>query len=86
MSSSSEVLVIILSIALAVFLVLGITLIIYLIVLTHQIRKITNSAERTVDSIESVVSKISKVITPIYMSEVIKTFVNKVKKNKKGDE
>ncbi len=86
MSSSSELLVIILSIALAVFLVLGITLIIYLIVLTHQIRKITNSAERTVDSIESVVSKISKVITPIYMSEVIKTFVNKVKKNKKGDE
>jgi len=82
MSSSSEILVIILSIALAVFLILGIILTIYLIDLTRQIRKVTKSAERTVDNLESVVSGFSTVMTPIFMAEMVSKFFKKFKKSK----
>ncbi len=83
MSPAAEILVIILSIALAFFLILGIALAIYLIVLTKQIRKVTKSAERTVENFESVVSGVSKIITPIYIAETVNNFVKKFKKSKK---
>ena len=83
MNPAAEILVIILSIALAFFLVLGIILIIYLIMLTRQIRRLTNSAERTVDNIESVVTGFSKVISPIYIAEMITGFVKKFNNKKK---
>jgi uncharacterized protein YoxC len=82
MSSSAEILVIILSMALAVFLVLGIVLIIYLIILTRQIRNVASSAERTIESVESVATGISRVITPIYMGEMIAKIFSKIKKSK----
>ena len=83
MNSAAEVLVIILSIALAFFLVLGIVLMIYLIILTRQIRRVTNSAEKTVDNLGSVVSGLSKVITPMYIAEMVGKFVKKSKRSKK---
>ncbi|MEI6850504.1 MAG: hypothetical protein WCK26_00890 [Candidatus Saccharibacteria bacterium] len=82
MSSSAEILVIILSIALAFFLILGIILFIYLIVLTRQIRRFTKSAERTVDNIESTVSGFSKIISPIYIAEMVSGYVKKFNKKK----
>jgi hypothetical protein len=85
MNSAAEALVIILSVALAFFLVLGIVLMIYLIVLTRQIRRVTNSAEKTVENLGSVVSGVSKVITPMYIAEMVGKFVKKTKKSKKED-
>ncbi len=82
MSSSAEILVVILSIALAIFLILGIILTIYLIDLTRQIRRVTNSAERTAYNLESVVSKFSTVMTPILMVKMVTNFFNKFKKGK----
>ena len=82
MSSSAEILVVILSIALAVFLILGIILTIYLIDLTRQIRRVTNSAERTAYNLESVVSKFSTLMTPILMVKMVTDFFNKFKKGK----
>ena len=82
MSSSAEILVIILSVALAIFLVLGIILVIYLIDLTRQIRRVTKSAERTVDNLESVVSGFSTVMTPFFMAEMVTNFFKKFKKGK----
>ena len=82
MSSSAEILVVILSIALAIFLILGIILTIYLIDLTRQIRRVTNSAERTAYNLESVVSKFSTVKTPILMVKMVTNFFNKFKKGK----
>lgn len=83
MSPAAEILVIILSIFLAFFLVLAITLVVYLIILTRQIRKVTKSAERTVGNLESVVSGFSKVISPIFIAEMVTSFVKKFNTKKK---
>ena len=83
MDPAAEVLVIFLSIFLFIFLLIGIILAIYLINLTRQIRKITNSAERTVYNIEKVVTGASKIISPIFLAEIIAKLVNKFKKSKK---
>jgi len=82
MNSAAEILVIILSIALAVFLTLGIILTIYLIGLTRQIREITSSAERTAGSIESIVSGIAKALSPVFLVGMITKFISNFKKNK----
>jgi Na+/serine symporter len=84
MCQAAEILVYILSAFLAVFLIVGIILGIYLIILTKQIRKVTKSAEKTVDDIGSVVSKASKIIQPIFIVETVTSILNKIKK-KKGD-
>jgi 1,4-dihydroxy-2-naphthoate octaprenyltransferase len=86
MSPAAEVLVIILSVVLTIFLIVGMVLIIYLIVLTRQIRKVTKSAERTVEDFGSVVSKVSKVVQPIFVAETINSFMKKFKKKKKGED
>jgi hypothetical protein len=86
MSPAAEILVIILSVVLTIFLIFGIVLIIYLIVLTRQIRKITKSAERTVEDFGSVVSKMSRVIKPIFVAETINSFMKKFKKRRKGED
>ena len=86
MSPAAETLVIILSVVLTIFLIVGMVLIVYLIVLTRQIRKITKSAEQTVEDFGSVVSKVSKVVQPIFVAETINSFIKKFKKKKKGDE
>lgn len=83
MSVAAEVLVIILSIVLFFFLVIGIILAVYLINLTRQIRKIANSAKRTVDNLETVVSGATKIISPIFFAELISRFIKKFKKSKK---
>ena len=83
MNSSAEILVIILSVFLALFLVFGIILTFYLINLTRLIRKVTKSAERTVGNLESVVSGFTKVMSPIFVAEMVSKFIKKVKKNRK---
>ncbi len=56
---------------------------VYLIVLTRQIRKITRTAEKTVDNIESVVSGVSKVLSPMFIVEMVSRFVKKFNSSKK---
>ena len=86
MSSAAEILVIVLSIVLAVFLILGITLTIYLIRLSAEIRRIAASAQKTVDSIESAFSGISRMASPVFVAQLIgkyiKKFTNSSKKGK----
>lgn len=81
MSTAAEVLVIILSIFLAVFLVLAVTLSIYLIKLTRDIRGITQSAGRTVNNLESAVSRATKFTPPIYIIEQISKYIRKYMKS-----
>lgn len=86
MSSAAEALVIILSVFLAFFLILGIVLTIYLIKLTRQIKKVTDSAERTVGTIENTVSGFSKFVSPVVMAEMVrKAFKGFKDKKKKGE-
>jgi len=83
MSPAAEILVIILSIFLAIFLILGIVLLIYFIVLSRRINKVTKSAERTAENIENVVSGFSKLVSPMFIIELVTKFVNGFKKEKK---
>ena len=85
MSSAAEVLVVILSIFLAFFLILGIILTAYLIALTRRIRDITKSAERTAGNIETVVSGISKVASPVFIAEMIGKYIKSFNKNSKKE-
>lgn len=86
MNFAAEILVIILSIFLAIFLILAIILSIYLISLTRQIRRITKSAEKTVDNIGAVVSDVSRVTTPMFIAEMVNKIITKLKKDKKEKE
>jgi phosphotransferase system glucose/maltose/N-acetylglucosamine-specific IIC component len=86
MSSAAEILVIIISIFLGFFLLLGIGLTIYLINLTRQIRRVTNSAERTIDSFGSIVSKCSNAISPVIVAEMVAKVIKKFKKDNEKEE
>jgi predicted PurR-regulated permease PerM len=86
MSPAAEILVIILSVVLTIFLIVGVVLIIYLIVLTRQIRKVTKSAERTVEDFGSIVSRVSKAVKPIFVAETINSIMKKFKKKKKQED
>jgi len=86
MNNATEILVIILSTFLAIFLALGIALTIYLIKLTRDIRSVTRSAGKTVDHIESAVSGIVKLTSPMFVADLINRYMKKFNKKKKGDE
>lgn len=86
MSPAAEILIAILSVTLSVFLVVGIILVIYLIKLTSDIRRVTKAARDTIKSVESVVSKITKVVSPPFVVEMINRFVRKTKKSNKEEE
>lgn len=90
--SSSDILVVFLSTALAIFLVLAIILVAYLIIIAKQVRHITDSASRTIDTIEDVTSKLQRAVAPAvasqFIMEQISRIVEKVtdKKRKQQDE
>lgn len=75
-----EILVIILSAFLALFLLIGIVLAVLLIKVTTQIKRVTMSAERTVNGLESVVAGVSKVTTPAMLAKMVLGQVNKRRK------
>jgi uncharacterized protein YoxC len=86
MSPAAEILVIILSVFLAIFLLLGIILFIYLIRLSAEIKKITESTRRTFSNIETAVSGFTKITSPIFIAEFIGKYIKKfMKKAKKED-
>lgn len=85
MSSAAEILVIIVSVVLAIFLIVAIILGIYLIRLSAEIRKIAKSAQQTLDSVGSVVGGISRLTSPLFVAELVGRYVKKfTKKSRKG--
>jgi uncharacterized protein YoxC len=87
MESAAEILVIILAVVLSVFLIVGIILVIYLIRLSAEIRKIAESAQKTVDHIEGAVDDISRFASPIFFGQIIGKYIRKFTKQsrRKGD-
>ncbi len=83
MDQASEILVIIVSSVLAIFLIVAIILGIYLIKLTTEIRKITKTAQNTVSHIDTAVVGLSKVTSPIFVAQLVKSYIKKFT-NKKG--
>lgn len=78
----AQILVIILSIFLTIFLLLGIILIAMLIKVTVQIKKVTDSAQRTADGIEGIVSGFSKFSSPSLVGKLVLSKVKKMRKRK----
>lgn len=86
MSPTTEILIFILAATLSVFLLAGIVLAVYLIKLTSDIRKLTQSAEKTASTIESAVSGAAKFTSPVFIADMIIKYMNKAKKAaKKGE-
>ena len=77
MDSAAEILIIILSVVLSVFLIVGIILVIYLIRLSAEIRRIAQSAQKTVDHIESTVGDISRFASPVILGQMIGNAIKK---------
>lgn len=80
--TAEEILVIVLSIALAVFLVLAIILVSYLIVIARKINKVASLAERTVDHVESMVSNVQRAMAPAAIGNAIVDMINRFTKRK----
>lgn len=86
MSSAAEILVIILAVVLSIFLLVSIILGVYLIRLSAEIRKITKSAQSTVDSIGDAVQGVVKLTSPILVAKAVGEAFKKFKtKSRKGD-
>lgn len=77
------VLVIILSVFLAIFLLLGIILTILLIRVSIQIKNVTESAQRTADSIENIVGNASRFSSPMLIGRMFVKQIKKVRGAKK---
>jgi len=77
--SATEILVVILSSALAIFLVLSIILVILLIRVTKQIQAITNTAKTAVDNLQNITANVSKVVAPAALMKMVKDLVSHAK-------
>lgn len=75
-----QILVIILSVFLAAFLILGIVLLIMIIKLTQQIRLVTDNAKSAIGRIVSTASTVSKATSPEYIGRFVSKFFTKLKK------
>ncbi len=75
----AQILVIILSIFLALFLLVGIILAIMLIRLTRQINHITDSAQRTAETVEKAVVGITTVTSPMFLAKALAKQLKKFK-------
>ncbi|HEY1085471.1 MAG TPA: hypothetical protein VGE34_01965 [Candidatus Saccharimonadales bacterium] len=77
-----EILVIILSAALAIFLVIGIVIGILLIKVTLQIRRVTAKAEKAADNMESLTANISRVTSQAFLGKMLFGGLKKFSKKK----
>jgi len=75
----AQILVIILSVFLAIFLLLAIILAGMLIKVTQQIKRVTESAQRTADHIEDAARGVGKVTSPIFIMRLVKRMLRKHK-------
>lgn len=82
--TAEQILVIILASALALFLILGIVLVSYLIVIAKKLNRVASIAERTVDHVEGFVASAQRAIAPAALGnmfmDVIDRFTNRRKK------
>ena len=86
--TAAEILVIILSIALAVFLLLAIILTIYLIVIAQKIKRIAETAEQGVQGFAAMVANLQRVIAPAMVTRMFTDFADRFmngRKSKKED-
>ena len=81
----SQILVIILSVALAVFLILAIVLTMLLIRVTVQIKAIAATAGRAAHKFESVAENVARYSSPMAIFNLVSRFIRKNKSKKRGN-
>lgn len=84
MDQAAEILVIIVSTVLSVFLIVAIILGIYLIKLTSEIRRIAKTAQSTVSHIDNAVVNVSKLSSPLFVAEMINRYIKKFTTKKRS--
>jgi uncharacterized protein YoxC len=77
MDQAAEILVIIVSSVLSIFLIVAIILGIYLIKLTSEIRRLAKSAQNTVSHIDSAVVGVSKITSPLFVAQMVNRYIKK---------
>lgn len=77
MDQAAEILVIIVSSVLSIFLIVAIILGIYLIKLTSEIRRLAKSAQSTVSHIDTAVVGVSKVTSPLFVAQMVNRYIKK---------
>ena len=82
MSSAAEILVVFLSIALAVFITLGIVTFILVIRVTRQIGDVAEKMQNITASIDGIAQNVAQVTAPIIIGKTIFDIFNKFKTKK----
>ena len=83
MDQAAEILVIIVSSVLTVFLIIAIILGIYLVRLTAEIRRLAKTAQNTVSHIDNAVVGVSKLTSPLFVAEMVNRYIKKFTTKKK---
>lgn len=86
--SAEQILVIILSITLAVFLILAIVLTSYLIAIARKVNEIVDTAERTAAQVEGFVANIQNATAPALISGLLADMFSRMadRRSRKKDE
>lgn len=82
MDQAAEILVIIVSSVLSIFLIVAIILGIYLIKLTAEIRRLAKTAQNTVSHIDNAVVGVSRLTSPMFVAEMVSRYIKKFTKKK----
>lgn len=80
---SADILLIILSTVLAIFLILGIVLTVILIGIAKQIKRVAGTAQRTAEYLEGAASSLPKMIGPALITKLVAGLIKKVAKKGK---
>ena len=82
MTGAEQVIAIILSAFLAIFLIAGIVLLVLIIKLTKSIKKVVDKAENVIQSAESITDVFHNVSGPLALMKMIANIMKKVNKGK----
>lgn len=82
MDVATQILVIIVSSVLCIFLIVAIILGIYLIKLTSEIRKVAKSAQDAVSNIDRTIMGISKFTSPLFAAQMFSKYIKKFSKKR----
>ncbi|HVI69402.1 MAG TPA: hypothetical protein VM581_02995 [Magnetospirillaceae bacterium] len=86
--TAAEILVIILSIALAIFLLLAIVLTVYLIVIAKKIKRIADTAEQGVQGFVGMLASLQRMVAPAVVTRAFTEIIDRFtrgRKDKKED-
>lgn len=79
-----EILVIILSVTLAIFLILGIIVMVYVLKVAQSLKQMSDKASSAVDNVSNVAASIGKFVTPAAAGKLVVEVVQKFMKHEKG--